>query len=364
MDPIFNMSKVRFTKLDELITKHVPEIGPTSRVNLFINLEPILRKLTAANIEQYLQVKTEEKSFEMISNIINLASHYRLFFTKNKIYSKIYFYIGYPFNAIYRNRTINPDYRKTYQHKFTKDMSSIILSNTLSSVIPFIKIILEYVEGVYFIESDSVEPSLVPHVITKDNPSNNINFILSTDKYDYQYVNKGFYIIRPKLEHSYIVSKDNLMDVVKAEEKIVSEIEIGNNFYPFILSLLGDKYRNIEKIKRVGFAAITKMIDKAISTNVIGKDVTSINILANIVKQEHKPLLLSNFFCTDIDTQFSMLNIRDLQNITSQLKDKFDNVALKNINDEYFRQYPLYLIELTQANNLLKKKETKNIFGV
>lgn len=77
MDALFNMFKVKFDKLDELISKHCTELTRDSRVNLFINLEPIIKKLAGANIEDYLKVRTEEKSYEMISNIINLASHYR-----------------------------------------------------------------------------------------------------------------------------------------------------------------------------------------------------------------------------------------------------------------------------------------------
>jgi hypothetical protein len=332
-----------------------------SRVNLFINLEPIIKKLANANIDEYLKVRTEEKSYEMISNIINLAAHYRLFFTKNKIYSKIYMYLNYPFKSVYKNRSINPDYRKSYQHKFTKDTKTTVLTNTLDSILPFVKIILEYVDGVYLIQADSIESSLVPHIIKKDTPTNEVNFILSNDKYDYQYVNKDYYIIRPKQDDSYIVDKNNLIRMLKLEDKIVNDITVGSHFYPFILSLLGDKHRNIEKMKRIGLASLLKTIKLAIESNVIGKDVSNINILSSIIKEEYKALLLQNFYCTDIDTQFAMLNIKDLYSVTSQLVDKFDNVALKKLNDQYFRQHPIYLLELTGANNLIKKKR-KDIF--
>ena len=56
---------------------------------------------------------------------------------------------------------------------------------------------------------------------------------------------------------------------------------------------------------------------------------------------------MNNFYCTDIDFQLLSLNTRDHYNIISQLKDKFDNVSLKKINDKYFTEYPLQLIEVT-----------------
>lgn len=360
MDVIFNLFKVKYTKLDELIMRHCKEIGPDSKVNVFINLEPVLKKLVAANIDEYLKVKTEEKSFELISNIINLAAHYRLFFTKNKLYSKIYLYLNYPFKTNYKNRLINPDYRKNYQHKYTRDTKTLVLSNSLENVLPFVKIILEYIEGVYLIESDYIESALVPLIVTKQYPSNALNFIVTTDKYEYQYVNKGFYIIRPKQDDSYIVSRGNLIEMLKLEEKVITDKTVKPDLYPFILSLLGDKYRNIEKIKRVGLSSILKMINTAIENNIIGKEVTNINILSNIVKEEYRGMILSNYYCIDLDTQYNLLNYKDLYQITSQIVDKFDNIALKKINDQYFNNYPIYLLELTEASKLIKKKP--NIF--
>jgi hypothetical protein len=362
MDALFNMFKVKFSKLDELMTKHCTEITPDSKINLFINLEPILKKLVAANIDDYLKVRSEEKTFEMISNIINLAAHYRLFFTKNKLYSKVYLYMNHPFKTDYKNRNINPDYRKYFEHRYTKNTKTTVLGNTLSQVLPFTKIILDYVDGVYLIEAESIESSLVPHIITNESKSNEINFVLSNDKYDYQYANKGFHIIRPKKEESYIINQSNLIQMIKTEEKIVNDIEVESHFYPFILSLLGDKYRNIDKIKRIGLASLLKTIKGAIDNDIISKDVHNINILANIIKDEYRGFLLANYYCVDIDTQFQMLNIKDLYSITSQVNDKFDNVALKKINDQYFKLHPILLLELTGANNLIKKKKRNDIF--
>jgi uncharacterized radical SAM superfamily Fe-S cluster-containing enzyme len=158
------------------------------------------------------------------------------------------------------------------------------------------------------------------------------------------------------------VTKDNIIENLKYEEKVLSDINVDSRYYTFILSLLGDKYRNIEKIKRVGLANIIKMINKALKENIISDDVFNINILSNIIKEEYRQMLLNNFYCIDLDTQFQMLNIKDLYTINEQIVDKFDNASLKNINDQYFGSYPLYLLELTAADKLKKKKEKKNIF--
>lgn len=351
---IFNTFKVKYSKLDDMMSRHCKDINHQSKINLFINIEPILKKLANSSVDEYLKIKTEEKTYELISNIVNLAAHYRLFFTKNKLYSRIYFYMGYPFDSYYKNKEINPSYRNNYAHKYTKDDRYFVLSNTLQNVIGFTKIILEYIEGVYLITSDFIEPSLVPKVIIDHNKDNYVNFILSSDRYDYQYVNYDFRIIRPKQLDSYIVSKENVIDILRIEEKVLTETDIQANFYPFILSLLGDKNRNIDKIKGVGLARLIQMINKAIETNLISPNASNITSFEAIIKEEFVPLLKHNFMCVNLETQFMRLNIRSKHDIAAQLVDKFDNASLKNLNDQFFRYYPMYLMELTSANKLIK----------
>jgi hypothetical protein len=353
--------KIKYAKLDELFTRYCPEINPSSKVNLFINLEPVLKKLSAANVDDYLKVKNSEKIYEMIANIINLATHYRMFFTKNKIYSKIYLYMGHPFNTTYLNQEILSDYRKDYKHKYSKDDKFFVLSSTMHNAIETAKIILEYVEGVYLLTSDSIEPAVIPKIIMEENKDSAVNIILTNDRYEYQYVNKGCYILRPKQNDSYMVTKENVIRIIKQEEKVSSDLEVGSNFIPFMLSLHGDKSRNIGKLKGLGISGLIKILDKAIKENLIGKDVSNINILERIVKPEYLTLLRTNYLCTDIDAQYMRLNVRNIYDITTQVVDKFDNVQLKRMNDEFFRQYPIHLLELTEANKLLKSRK-KDIF--
>lgn len=360
MDTIFNMFKIRYTKLDELISKNCKELTYGSKVNVFINLEPVFRKLINSDVDNYLKVKTDEKIVELISNIINLIAHYRLFFTKNKLYSRVYIYMGFPFNSIYFNRKIIPEYRKNYQHKFTKDSKSMVLGNIIENSLPLLKIILEYIEGVYFIESGQVEPSLIPLIINEESNKGDVNFLITADRYEYQYVIKDFYILRPKQEDSYLINKNNVIDIMKLEEKIINDKTVDYKLIPFILSILGDKYRNLDKIKRVGLSTIIKLINEAIRNGVITENVDSINMLLNLVKDEYRGKLLSNFYCIDLVTQYNFLGYMDVFNITSQLVDKFDNVSLKKINDKYFTGYPIMLMEICEANKLLKKN--KNIF--
>ena len=89
MEVFFNMFKVKYSKLLELLRENEDiNIGTDNTVHIYINLETILMKLCNPETSQYISISKTAK-IEFIANIINLAAHYRLFFTKYKIDSKI-----------------------------------------------------------------------------------------------------------------------------------------------------------------------------------------------------------------------------------------------------------------------------------
>ena len=81
----------------------------------------------------------------------------------------------------------------------------------ITETIPFLHLITEYIDGVYFIESSQVENSLVPYIIEKEN-NNKINFIISGDIYDIQMVNHNFNVILPKGDNSFICTDKNIIN--------------------------------------------------------------------------------------------------------------------------------------------------------
>ena len=349
MNIYFNLFKVKFAKLYELINKHSLINNNDKGVNVFINLEEIIIKLCNPKVDEYLRVANENKHIELISEILNLASHYRLFFTKNGIKSNIYLYMQYPFTGVQKNIVFNKDYRKYYSYKFNNDISYFALSEALKSAIPLTKIVLEYVEGVYFIQCENIENSLVPKVISEHTKSDYVNFIVTSNIYDYQYVNHGYNIIISKQDKSEILTKDNVIDYICDINEINDKVNISSKMIPFILSIIGSKYRNIYNIKGFGIKKTFKLLEKALSEGLITPNIDNINILLSVIKSGYRDIILMNYYCSDISFQYDQLNAKDIHDITSQLVDKFDNVSLKKLNDKFFENSPINLIELTST---------------
>lgn len=351
MDVIFNLFKIRFKLLEELVLAGCKELQPASKLNIFINLDCIINKLGSTNnLEKELQyMSASKKAYSFISNIINLAAHYRLFFSKNKIYSNVYIYSTYPLNSNLKNKTIYPDYRYYYISKLINRPSNYLLSEMIKSDFETAKIMMEYINGVYLIESRSVENSLIPMIITEDNRSNNINFMVTTDPYDYQYVNKGFYLLVPKKEESVLINRENLWDKLGVEN-----IDLNPQLYSFILSVLGDKYRSLPKVKGLGLKTIVKAINKAIENKMISKDTSNISLLIPLIKDEYVNNVLTNYQCIDLDNQIQITPFSSRIAITKQIVDKFDNVGLQEITNTYFQGDPINIMEITDANKLIR----------
>lgn len=348
---LFNLYKVKYKILENLIRQNITNLNPGSNVNIFINLETILVKIANSNIDDYMKVKKNERILELISSIINVAAHYRLFFSKNKLYTRVYLYMNNPStNVRYKNNVLEKNYRNSYKYAFNKPNS--IFKNVLNDSMDLLKVIVEYIDGVYVIDTNEIESSLIPAIIDKHADTNsNINLIISNDRYDYQYCidNDRYYILRAKQDDSYIVSQKNVMQNIKLEDKVVNDINIDNSFIPFMLSVLGDKKRNIDKIKGVRTTSLLKMINKGIDEQIISPSDNNINVMVNLIKEDYKDKVLNNFFLTDINHQLVTLNTRDIDSVLNKLKDKYDLKSLKQMNDKYFTYYPLYLMEICDA---------------
>lgn len=360
MELFFNLYKIKFVILDELLNN--VSIDFNKDTNVYINLEPIIRK-TTVNMDNELRIKNKDRVLEFISCVINLAAHYRLYFSRKKVFSKVYLYLGYPLNVKYINNDLYPNYRNNYINTLMSN-ECIGMRNILQEALPLLRIICEFIDGVYFIESGNIEPSLIPLIISEG--SNDLkdfnNFIVTTDKYEYQYTLKDFYILRPKQKNSYILYSGNIIKQMMIEEKMMPDSEINQNIIPFILSILGSEHRSIPKLKGLGFKSIIKAINKGIDLGLISDKVNNIFILSKIIKEDFHETLFLNYLLTDLDSQYKKIKDVEKYNILYQLKDKFDNKGLKEMNDEYFTSYPLNIIEIMSSCKYKNKNKKIKLF--
>ena len=105
----FNMFKIKYSKLDELLQEFEFERG--EEVYIFINLECILKKLTSSITDRENVIQTSKRNIILTSCVFNLIAHYRYYFHKKAICSRVFIYGPESIDMDYINRYYNKDYR-------------------------------------------------------------------------------------------------------------------------------------------------------------------------------------------------------------------------------------------------------------
>lgn len=370
IDAIFNLRKVKFSKLDVLFSDlEIKEM--VQKVNIFINLESLFRKIHNKYVEEQLisLQKKELKEFHMnlISNVLNLAAHYRLYFNKNKIGTNIVFYIQEMDKYVNLNNVqYCKNYRKSFIRKYTDHPELVTVNNVIRSTLNALDTIVTYVEDVYLVSSDRVESSVIPLALIDGKVlDGNLNLMVTTDPYDMQYVNKNFVIIYPAGEESMIVTKKNMFDVFRINEILTVEGSLPTYLLTFILSVIGDKNRGIDKVKGTSFNKVFKTLLKVYDKlGITDDDYIGFEELVSAIKDDpnnpngNKKRVVDNYYATDLSSQVRMISKVQMNHLTDCLTNTYESGALTGINDKYFSMAPINVRELTQY----KKSSGRRLF--
>ena len=353
MDLYFNMFKIKYSKLDELLNDFTFSKG--EEVYIYISLESILKKLTSTITDKENIILNSKRNIILTSCVFNLISHYRYYFHKKSVCSKIFVYGPESIDVDYLNREYNKDYRTKLMLMNVEETSSI--GKTYKDSVKMIKTILNYIEGVNFITSGILEPSIIPLVISNYFKTEiNKNFLITDDRYEYQYIKNYFVILKPKMDKSTLIDSLNVMDILKSKTKCKNIPNPDINFLPFIISILGDKYRNIDKIKGMGISRIYNEINKGLESNIITNDIENVNSLLCLVNENFQNDFLINYMTTSIFEQYKKISDVEEKYILNQIIDKYDGGYMKVINENYFNEHPLNIIEI---NTGIKKRNLK-----
>lgn len=366
VDKIFNSHKIKFGIM-EILFRDVEVKEAIHTVNIFINIESIYHLFHNQYVEDSIIAmdKKELSQFHscVISNTLNLAAHYRWFFTKNKISTNIVFYMNQYSKYIHQNNFLhNKKYRDKYVYNYTDNPNYEGINLIMKSVLKALDNIVDYIDGVYFVSSDRIESSLIPMVMIEDKLlKGQINLMVTRDDYDLQYVNKKFLVMYPKGDESCIVTKDNLFNVIQQKYEFFNDYKLPSYLFSFILAVVGDKRRSIGKIKGVGWSTIYKNLTKLFKKmDISEEEYISFEQLALAIKEDptapesNREKVISNYMCIDLDRQYAMVSEAQKLSIERQILDRYEADALKKLNTKYFEDFPINIIELNQYTNRKK----------
>ena len=336
---------IKYDKLFELCNISLANIQ-SNTVDIYIDLYDILKKIYTTNTKI-------NKKFIIVSSIINLAAHYRgYFWSRHRLYTNIFLVYG---DNISNNQKQfiptfgNDEFRKTKNY----DKSNIFINSQLELV----KILVGYIDNVYYIRRRSHFSAFVYHNIITNN-SINPSIIISKDKYNYQLpaLNNNIIIFRPKKYNSqdisYYINKNNVYDCFysKSSKDTLDNLhKLNPELLSLLLSLNGLPKYNLYSLMNINTAV--KLLLDAINKNkiingynsdikYIASNLNGLNNYVDNVSLEYR------FNAVDLLVQSkiyeSTIESKDMQWYIN-LKDP---KTVKDINNKYFADNPLDLNNL------------------
>ena len=352
MERIFNAYKIRYNVLNPQMLP-IRASRKVNSINIYINIDDFFHKLHRPDTDKEFQATGKDAPKQVVSNFMNLVGHYKNWAVKERLNPTIYLF--YTTSKTFRNSMYIPEYRSHYNvitNQLNQDF--FYVNTTMKDSFDILQIITKYIPKVYSIDSNYVEPSVVPLYLSEINPAD-FNLLVSRDIYDlqYTYMNKWGVII-PRGEVSPLIIKGNLWDYIRAKEKIEKEFYYHPETFIWAKAILGDKYRGIPKLTRTSWKTVIKYLDEFGSS----KDNNSIEILELQLKRlgdyiSSKKIVDTDFnnnlFCTSIKQQLDSLMEVDKIMMRQQLTDMEDTQALHQANNTIFKECPLNLQFLLRA---------------
>lgn len=351
----FNIMKIKYAKYDTTLDD-LNFLTPTDSVNVFINVESVMRSISAIKDVDRKVFNQKDLSEIMISNFINLAAHYRRFFRGNGLDTKIFLFMTDIHSDNFNEYRYNTDFRCYYILKYTKNPKYSYIGQKLhEEIIPQVQEITSFIPGVYFINANNIDGSLVPMIISRTDTRRK-NLIITGEYADTQYTQiPNFvchYLRRSPTGYSTSYTLDmHLKSLVKKPEDkdYDTECNVYSNpaFYTLLFSVMGDQYRSVERIPNIGNATLLKYILDGMRNSKVTMNTSNIQTLESIFPADVKEDVRKNFCCISISEMVSKITKEQEYSITSQMVDRFNHNGLLQLNSGRFYNHRFMLEELT-----------------
>lgn len=334
--------------LNQHVHYHSLHIRPGDKVNVFINLESVLRNLSLQKgLGNMIVFHKQKLVIEIESSILNLMAMYRSYFKKEQCDVNIYFYFTDLNENHQQMECYNKYYRSFYHNKYMTNPQFKSMGELLNStIIPEIGLILLYVPQGYLLKSERFDGSLIPLIVSGFSDRKNI--IISGDIFDTLYMfNPNFLTIYIKRRYQYFNVVSDIDSAVQSIVKNESPFDLGifrsEMYYRLLLAIKGSKIRNIRSAKGFGYGKFMNILKDGIDRGIILKDFESLDSIIQLFPEQYRESIKEAFRCTDLESQYDLLTDPDIEGIRNQIIDKSDMASLEALNNRRFLEFPINL---------------------
>lgn len=339
---------LKWADMNNIIHNHDVKILPGDKVNIFISVESIMKNLfMRKDVNRIAQIYKQNAVLEIESAIMNVVAHYRGYFLKERCRPQVYLYYTELSDAQQQMEVYNPEYRSFYRNKYLKEPMFYKMGELLKDIIiPEVKLILSYVDGCYLISSRTFDSSLIPKIISDFDDSKNV--LITGDIFDTLYLHDPrfitIYIHRSggKLVHLY-TTQDVVSSIIKEPPSFETNIFNSEMYFRLLLSIRGNKIRNIKTARGFGYGSFIKIMHNGIANGNILQDFGSLESILMLFPPKYRDDIKLAFQCTSIELQASLLSETDISFIKDQIIDKSDPTSVEALNNQRFIDSPINL---------------------
>lgn len=353
---ILNANKIPFKDLYGLHKAYIPE--DVVEINMFINLEPILAKFYQDDINKMANSLDQDDRYLLSSELLNICAHYRNFFySRMNKYTTFFCYWGSD-RARY-NCNLFEGFRKRHYSRVARDSTTFMnLNKLVKDNMEIAQLFSEYLPNIYFIDTQSFDPSALPYYVISANetPIGLFNLVLSKKPLDYQLVSlERTYLLVADGENSYCIKPSNVYRNILKKTKQKTNSLIHEAFIPLIYSISGLDTLNIKGVSGYGLSRTISSLEKMINSGQVENnelfannmihDVELLTILVGgrdnlveTIQNNYKVISYSNI----VDNMTPI----DIHTIGRQFINRSDNMGLNELITQYYERYPLMMVEL------------------
>lgn len=347
----------RFTSLEKEMYKFVyrNQLKQGGLVDIFIDVNDML---------SYLYARPDyscDDPMSIGSAIINLAAHMSSFFSSRMcIHARVYLIYGNTRPITAASVLQEYDAHMEMERQTKPEITELIQSNLAQ-----IEVLVKYIPDLYFIRSDNAEPAVIIRSLTRvinqyDSKFNSGQkpiigkFVVTKDIYAFQLpaTVPNMHIIRPKKDGfddvSYTISYFDFFRKLTEELKLKNLIGGGSlspELFSFFMAFNGCRARGIKSI--YNSIATTQKLNELVNSGKILNGYNSIIALDPSIQETLgiNQEVVERFKALDVIHQENIFrtNFVDSQLFAESLVNLYDPMAVKKINETYFRSYPLDL---------------------
>lgn len=291
---ILGMNKIKYQLLDELFVDNVDAFH--------INCDSIIdayRKYYDSTPE----LNDDAVAYSAASSLLNICAHYRNYFTKHNMRTKIFIYSSTKYNEI-------------------------------NSSLDIVSIICKYLPEIYFINIDRIcDIQLAIMYFCKKYKS---NIIFTRNKKDILLVNKHRSVLRANKSKSILYTKDNLYENIIGKNVNQS---VSYKLFPIFASICG--ILTADKVHGYGPNKTFKLLENALQNgNIMNYRYNDIESFLGDIKKFNRndsKIISKNFRYLNIYGRYlNELTKGKMSKLDDFIVDKFSNNDLRKLNEKYF----------------------------